>query len=183
MGTAVGFPSCAKGSPFQEAIAGCDQSTVYACGIVGGGAQADLSFNPGQPNGDTSAATQCLINQQVGQDVLDPSVFPFQIKAGAGNPIVTSGGLTSGSSLTSSSSIVTVPIYDDTQAPVQFPANVNQTPVTIVGFLQVFINGIDARGNVNVTVLNVVGCSNTATDSTPTVYGSSPVPVRLITPQ
>jgi len=183
IGTSVGVPSCAMGSPFQEAIAGCDQSTVYACGIVGGGVQTDLSFNPGQPNGDTSTATQCLINQQVGQDVLDPIPFPFQIKAGAGNPMVTSGGLTSGSSVASSSSIVTVPIYDDTQAPVQFPTNASQAPVTIVGFLQVFIKDIDGSGNVNVTVLNVAGCSNTATDLTPSVYGTSPVPIRLITSQ
>ena len=51
-------------------------------------------------------------------------------------------------------------------------------------FLQVFINGVDTTSsNVNVTVLNVAGCSNSATASTPTVSGSSPVPVRLITPQ
>jgi Flp pilus assembly protein TadG len=177
--TAIAYPTCANASDYQAAIGGCDQSTVYACGIVGGGVQADLSFNPGQPNGDTSTATQCLINQQGGQDVLDPTPFPFQITAGAGNPMVTSGGITSGSSITSSSSIVTVPIYDDTQGP--FPPNVNQVPVTIVGFLQVFINGVDTNGNPNVTVLNVAGCSNTATASTPTVSGSSPVPIRLIT--
>jgi Flp pilus assembly protein TadG len=180
--TAIAYPTCAADSVYQEAIGGCDQSTVYACGIVGGGAQADLSFNPGQPNGDTSSATQCLINQQGGQDVLDPTPFPFQITAGAGNPMVTSGGITSGSSITSSSSIVTVPIYDDTQVPGGFPPNVNQVPVTIVGFLQVFINGVDTNGNPNVTVLNVAGCSNTATASTLTVTGSSPVPIRLITP-
>jgi hypothetical protein len=52
-----------------------------------------------------------------------------------------------------------------------------------VGFLQVFINSLDTtNGNINVTVLNVAGCSNTATASTPTVTGSSPVPIRLITP-
>jgi hypothetical protein len=180
-GTAIAVPSCANGSPYQEDIGGCDKSTVYACGIVGGGAQVDLSFNPGHPSGDTSTATQCLIHQQGGQDVLDTSVFPFQIKAGAGNPMVTSGGIPSGSSITSASSIVTVPIYDDTQVPVQFPPNVNQAPVTIVGFLQVFINGVDTNGNPNVTVLNVAGCSNTATTSTPTAFGSSPVPIRLIT--
>ena len=166
-GTAIAVPSCANGSAYQEDIAGCDQSTVYACGIVGGGAQVDLSFNPGNPSGDTSTATQCLIHQQGGQDVLDTSVFPFQIKAGAGNPMVTSGGITSGSSISSGSSIVTVPIYDDTQVPVQFPTNVNQAPVTIVGFLQVFINGVDTNGNPNVTVINVAGCSNTASTSTP----------------
>jgi hypothetical protein len=59
--TAIAYPACANGSAYQEAIGGCDESTVYACGIVGEGVQADLSFNPGQPNGDTSAATQCLI--------------------------------------------------------------------------------------------------------------------------
>ena len=52
-----------------------------------------------------------------------------------------------------------------------------------MGFLQVFIDGVDSNGNLNVTVLNVTGCSNKATASTPTVSGSSPVPIRLITPQ
>ncbi len=173
--TAVAYPACADDSDYQKAIGGCDQSTVYACGIVGGGVQADLSFNPGKPNGDTSTATQCLIHQPGGQDVLDRTVFPFRIDAGLGNPVVTSGVITS------SASIATVPIYDDTQVPVLFPTGVNQTPVTIVGFLQVFINSVDINGNPKVTVLNVAGCSNTATTSTATVSGTSPVPIRLIT--
>jgi Flp pilus assembly protein TadG len=170
----VAVPACATGSDFQQAIAGCDQSTVYACGIIGGGAQADLTFNPGKANGDTATATECLIHENAGQDVLDSTVFPFRIQAGLGNPVITSA------LITSSNSIVTVPIYDDT--PGAF--TVDQPPVTIVGFLQVFINGVDTtNGNVNVTVLNVAGCSNTATASTPTVSGSSPVPIRLISPQ
>jgi len=158
---------------------------VYACGIVGGGAQADLTFNPGKPGGETATATQCLIHQADGQDTLDTATnpFPFQIEAGPGNPMVIGGGLPANSIISSSSSILTVPIYDDTQAPGQLPINANQEPVTIVGFLQVFINSVDGNGNPNVTVLNVAGCSNTATTSTPTVSGSSPVPVRLITPQ
>ena len=40
----------------------------------------------------------------------------------------------------SSHGIVTVPIYDDTQAE---RLRSSQPPVTIVGFLQVFINGVD----------------------------------------
>jgi Flp pilus assembly protein TadG len=172
---AVAVPGCATGSDYQGAIAGCDQSTVYACGIIGGGAQVDLTFNPGKSSGDTATATQCLIHQGTGQDVLDTTVFPFRIQSGLGNPVITNA------LITSSNSIVTVPIYDDVSA-----GNflVNQPPVNIVGFLQVFINGVDtSSGNVNVTVLNVAGCSNTATASTPTVSGSSPVPIRLITPQ
>jgi len=174
-GTSAGFPSCATGSAYQEAIGGCDQSTVYACGIVGGGTRADLSFNPGKTSGDTATATECRIHQSAGQDVLDSTQFPFQIRAGLGNPVITSGVITS------SNSIVTMPIYDDVGAGA-FPTDQASVPVTIVGFLQVFINGIDTTtGNINVTVLNVAGCSNTATDSTPTVSGSSPVPIRLIT--
>jgi hypothetical protein len=178
--TAVAYPSCASASDYQKAIGGCDQTTVYACGIQsnnGGVAQVDLSINPGQPSGDTSTATQCLIRQSGGQDVLDTTVFPFQIRAGLGNPVLTSRVITS------STSIATLPIYDDTQPPGQFPINVDQAPVTIVGFLQVFINGVGNDGNPNVTVLNVAGCSNMATDTTPTVSGTSPVPIRLITPQ
>jgi hypothetical protein len=152
---------------------------VYACGIIGGGAQADLTFNPGKANGDTATATQCLIHQNAGQDVLDSTVFPFRIQAGSGNPVVTNA------LITSSNSIVTVPIYDDTQGTANpVPFTVDQPPVIIVGFLQVFINGLDTTsGKVNVTVLNVAGCSNTATASTPTVSGTSPAPIRLITPQ
>jgi Flp pilus assembly protein TadG len=174
-GTANGVPSCATGSAYQEAIAGCDQSTVYPCGIVGGGAQVDLSFNPGKTSGDSATATECRIRQSVGQDSLDTTQFPFRIHAGLGNPVITSGVITS------SNSIVTMPIYDHVSTG-PFPVDQPTVAVTIVGFLQVFINGIDTTtGNINVTVLNVAGCSNMATDSTPTVAGSSPVPVRLIT--
>ena len=84
--------------------------------------------------------------------------------------------------ITSSTSIATLPIYDDTQVPVLFSTGVNKT-VTIVGFLQVFINSVDSNGDPKVTVLNVAGCSNTATASTATVPGTSPVPIRLITAQ
>jgi Flp pilus assembly protein TadG len=176
--TASAVPACATGSLFQEAIAGCDQSTVYACGVVGGGAQGDLTFNPGKASGDTATATQCLIHQAAGQDVLDTTAFPFRIQAGLGNPVITNA------LVTSSNSIVTVPIFDDTQGTANpVPFTVDQPPVTIVGFLQVFINGLDTTsGNINVTVLNVAGCSNTATASTPSVSGTSPVPIRLITP-
>jgi hypothetical protein len=34
-----------------------------------------------------------------------------------------------------------------------------------------------------VTVLNVAGCGNAVPNGTQPIYGSSPVPIRLITPQ
>jgi hypothetical protein len=137
--------------------------------MVGGGARADLTINPGGAGGDTFTAAQCLIHQAAGQDVLDTSVFPYQIGAGAGNPVVTSG------TITSSNSIVTLPIYDN--APL--PTGISQPPVNIVGFLQVFITNVNSDGSLAMTVLNVAGCGDAA--SSPAVSGTSPVPIRLIT--
>jgi hypothetical protein len=115
-----------------------------------------------------------LTNAPAGADTLAPLTYPFQITAGAGNPLSAQGvsGL-----ITTSNSIVTIPIYDPTIGILNPP----QQPVTIIGFLQVFINSVDpATGNMNVTVMNVAGCSNAATAQP--VNGTSPVPVRLITP-
>jgi putative Flp pilus-assembly TadE/G-like protein/putative Tad-like protein involved in Flp pilus assembly len=162
-------------SNYAQAIAGCDQSTLYQCGVASENT-VDLSENPRQ--GDTANGVQCLIHQGTlglgaasGQDTLDDTNYPFQIKAGDNNPLKISGNV-----ITSSNSVVTVPIYDNTNNVIKPNGT---SPVTIVGFLQVFINGVDTNGNVKVTVLNVTGCSNSATNP---VFGSSPVPVRLITP-
>jgi hypothetical protein len=174
-------PNGATATNYQEAIAGCDQTTVYACGTPLGG-QVDLTENPVNPagaGGDTPTGVAYLTNLSAGvgpggpADTLAAATYPFQITMGAGNPLKAQGvtGL-----ISTSNSIVTIPIYDNT---VGLPAG-TQPQVTILGFLQVFINQVNADGSLNVTVMNVSGCSNSAT-STP-VYGTSPVPVRLITP-
>ena len=162
------YPTCANDSPFQEAVGGCDQRTQYACGISGG-AQADLTINPGS---DTDEAARCLVHNP-GPDRLDMTHFPYQIQAGTANPVIGSGVVTS------STSIVTVPIYDGAPLP---PTGSNPA-VTIVGFLQVFINQTNGGGSLNVTVLNVAGCSNAATNPPIPASGTSPVPIRLITPK
>jgi hypothetical protein len=133
----------------------------------------------------------CLIHQtddtnltsSSGQDYFQSSgtpgtfgTYPFQILAGSSNPT----GL-AGTPVTSSSSIVSLPIYDQNQAGVTLAYNAT-TNVTFIGFLQVFINAVDANGNRLVTVLNVTGCGNgTNPTALNPVQGSSPVPVRLIT--
>lgn len=180
-------PSCGNDSPYQEAVSGCDQTTVYQCGVDEGNT-ADLGVNPGGPTGDSATAVQCLTHQATrgfpasGQDTLDSTVFPFQISAGSSNPLGIAGPITS------SNSIVSLPIYDSGPPAgppvVVFDAGAT-TNVTIVGFLQVFINYVDIDGSLNVTVLNVAGCGNGGAGSEPVgtpVRGSSPVPVRLITP-
>jgi hypothetical protein len=185
----VAVPSCASaGSLYERAIAGCDQSTVYQCGVQNGNT-IDMSVNPGPGTDDTMNAVDCLTNegdptesQPDGQDTLNPyaapSAFPFQILAGSSNPLVAQG-LTAGTPISSSTSIVSLPIIDNTTT---VPGS-GTKQVTVVGFLQVFINAVDPNGNVSVTVLNVTGCSNGTGQTVGTaVAGSSPVPVRLITP-
>ncbi|MGC1448680.1 MAG: pilus assembly protein TadG-related protein [Candidatus Sulfotelmatobacter sp.] len=168
---ASAYPTCADDSVYQTAVGGCDQTTPYECGVstaAGSQARADLTINP---KNDTFAAAQCLLRQP-GQDSIDTTVFPYQIKAGANNPVINTGAVTS------SRSIVTVPIYDGAAL-----SAVNYPPVTIVGFLQVFVNQANGDGSLSVTVLNVAGCSNAATNPPVPASGTSPVPIRLITPQ
>ena len=190
-GTPLAIPSSCSGDDYQNAIVGCDQPANYYCGFPpasspGNPNAVDLTINPRVA---TSNGGQCLIHQtnpndvttSSGQDTLNPfgapSSYPFQILAGSGNPT----GL-NGTPVTTSSSIVSIPIYDQVTTP-SLAGNA-RTEVIFVGFLQVFINAVNQLGNLNVTVLNVVGCSNGSglPVSTTAQVGNSPVPVRLITP-
>src|ERR1700686_620341 len=199
--SSVAVPSAASaGSLYEQAIAGCDRTTIYYCGVpsaspVGSGPNmVDLGENPWS-TGDTTDGVMALINegnanpnggQPTGQDFFNlaatpygsPSAYPFKIFPGSSNPL----GLAGASPITVSKSIVSVPIFD--QASNLFTTAVpNPNAVTIVGFLQVFINSVDQYGNVDVVVLNVAGCGNgTKTTSSNPATGSSPVPIRLITP-
>jgi hypothetical protein len=178
--TPVAVPSWATGMDlYEQAIAGCDQSTVYQCGV-----QSTVELGGGRGNIDfeTADAVLPLIREadlnmlSDGQDSINSAVYPFQILAGTATPL---SGL-SGNAITSSTSVVSLPIYDSANT----IAGAGTSPVTIVGFLQVFMNQVDQYGNVSVTILNVAGCGNgagTPVGSTP-ITGSSPVPVRLITP-
>ena len=178
--SSTAVPSCGTGSLYQAAVAGCDQSTAYQCGVPSSEAtpvnSIDLRENPGSSGGDTATGILCLINQSLGgsgQDLLDASSYPFQITAGPSNPVT---GLR-GSVVTSSNSIVSLPIYDSSNPLI---VRGNTAPVTIVGFLQVFINQVNNDGSLSVTILNVAGCGGDTSNTA--VTGSSPVPIRLITP-
>jgi hypothetical protein len=192
-----GVASAGQSKDFAPAVAGCDQTTVYQCGVQSASSPnyVDLSENPVHPigSGDTTSAVMALIHQgsATGSQSQEQDYFntygefgstPYQILAGSNNPLV-STSLSSGSPISTSNSIVTIPIYDSTN-PGVIANNQSTSPVTIVGFLQVFINGVDEYGDVNVTILNVAGCGNGGTTpvSSTAVAGSSPVPIRLITP-
>ena len=188
--------AASSGSLYQQAIAGCDQTTVYYCGVpssspVGSGPNmVDLNENPASTNDTTDGVTALIheinpnsTSQPDGQDSFNPigspTSYPFQIFPGIRNPT----GLAGTIPITTSRSIVSLPIYDQSGGNTFTSFSSTPVPVTIVGFLQVFINAADQFGNVDVTVLNVTGCGNGGTNPVGTALaGSSPVPVRLITP-
>jgi hypothetical protein len=182
--------SAASSPGYAQSIAGCDQTTVYACGQSSQQAVVNLVENPGIS--DTTNGVQCLTHQSGtdltqlnGQDALLPTgtltggaapYYPFEIQVGTSNPLI-GAGVANNSVISSSNSIVSLPIYDANNTITQAGPN----SVTIVGFLQVFINVVDVNGNVYVTVMNVSGCGNGVGGAQP-LFGTSPVPVRLITP-
>jgi hypothetical protein len=141
--------------------------------------QIDLSENPGGAAGDTAMGLACLLTNSTtlpldGQDQLRSTSYPFVAFAGDANPLRISGPIAN------SNSIMTLPIYDDTAGGGTINTT-GTTNVTIVGFLQVFVNDVDPNGNVQVTVMNVAGCGSNAFTNAP-VNSNSPIPIRLITP-
>ncbi|HVI11147.1 MAG TPA: pilus assembly protein TadG-related protein [Candidatus Binatia bacterium] len=183
--------ACASvGDEFSSAIAGCDQSTQYQCGKTGLNT-VNTTVNPGSGTGDATNAIECLIHASSaatasGQDWLSPFQinpnatpdYPFQIQAGSGNPLLMSN-VRLNDVITSSTSLITVPIFDNST--VASIGSNTTTPVTVVGFLQLFVYAVDPFGDMYVAVMNVSGCGNAVTNPS-YLTGTSPVPVRLITP-
>jgi Flp pilus assembly protein TadG len=182
-------PSCAGATDYERSIECADMTTSYQVLSCGGGAvnaQWDNTVNPGGVGGLSDLGTECLIHAagtgNAGQDILDKSPWPdnpMQIKAGSGS------NAPNGSLVMTSSSIVTIPIIDTRAA---IPASGGA--VTIDGYMQAFIqqvhggNNNNRKGDIEITVLNIAGCSTTPNAAPPVVGGSgtSPVPVRLIAP-
>ncbi|MGA9529866.1 MAG: pilus assembly protein TadG-related protein [Terriglobales bacterium] len=174
--------SAATFNTFQLSVAGCVQTPI-ACNAtsvntISYSADYGPNFDP-----DTQAAVNCLTHStnSHGDTIVAtsyPPPAPFEFVAGADNPIVKAGALSSETDILVSDSLVTVPVYNSLAG----------NSATLVGFAQLFLN---PDGNpspegtppgIQATVVNLVGCGTGAT-GTP-VYGNGPsaVPVRLITP-
>jgi hypothetical protein len=174
------LPSCtpALTSPYQESIAVCIQTPI-ACNSQ---ASIDTSSNPTR-NAETADAVTCLTHTQNNNgdqyDNAGGAGPPFQFTAGSDNPVP---GI-EGNNVMVSDSLVTVPVFDvvDTTVP---PPN----PVTIIGFLQLFLNPggnatTNADGSMRTKVINLVGCGKNPMGAQPILgNGASPVAVRLISP-
>jgi len=189
--TASACPSSFTGSSgFEEDVA-CSNPTPLTCstaGLIANTLSVDTTVLPDGPGGDpVKTAVETLIHEQggSGQDVLNggapgPLSYPLWIQAGQKHPLVLGGVLSNNDNISTSDSLVTVPLYDDG------PTHSAPTgPVQIIGFVQLFINqmppgsGINA-GHFPVTVVNVSGCGSGVTGTPVSSGGSSPVPIRLI---
>jgi len=146
---------------YRMNIACCNTNQLY-CGQT---INVDSSsfLQTGDMVGPTFQGTQCLIHQSApscggsasncGQDYLiSPTMFPLQIVGGSNNP----NPALQGQFVSSSDSIVTIPLYD---GHVLCPGGSCGGTVTIVGFLQVFVEKVGPpQATVVGYLLNVAGC-------------------------
>ncbi len=151
----------------------------FACGNT-------LTLETGRMVGPTTQGVRELIHQP-GQDTIDDtsSSTPLTIHAGSSNPLVVAGVIPAGTPITTSDSVVTVPVYDGD--PLCPGASCGST-VTIVGYLQMFVTDVTGGAEVSGYILNVSGCGSVGgTCGTPgtsggsvTGGGGSLIPVRLV---
>ena len=173
---------------YQLSVAGCVQIPIACNAIV----DIDFSAYGNGRNADTAAAVNCLAHSVSSEgdsmsSQLNQATAPFQFLAGGDNPMVQAGVLGATSNIMVSDSLVTVPVFDcgpgSPPLPCQAP---NPSSVQLTGFVQFFLdpNGMAAstNGQINSTVINLVGCGSSA-NGTPVIgNGASAVPVRLIAP-
>ena len=162
---------------YQLAVAGCVQTPI-PCNTTS--VAIDLNAYTGR-DADTFAAVNCLSHSATNAgDKIDVTTFPagpFEFLVGDENPLV-AAGLTSGSDVVVSDSLVTVPVFDT--------PSFNGTTVNLIGFVQLFLNpdGNPAPngGQISTTVVNLVGCGTNSSGNPIYGNGAAAVPVRLITP-
>jgi hypothetical protein len=178
--------SCPGGGDFEKSIDCCD-GTAFNFAQCGSGTAVLAPVNPDAgPNFQARNGLQCLIHTSAtgsgGPDSLNLTNFlsgtgPIQVLPGS----FSQGryGVSGNLPIATSDSIITVPLFDNTQ-PV-----VANGPVTIVGFLQLFISSVTPPSasnapDANAYILNVVGCGNNIGTTVVSGGGVSPIPVRLI---
>jgi hypothetical protein len=174
--------------------ASATSAAITSCypGNWGCGDQVELV--PGKKVGPITSGVQDLIHENSGcslnngQDTISVNAAntpPLTITGGTANPY----GL-AGKTITSSDSIVTVPVYDGTST-----GNGSNKTFTIIGFLQLFLTDACHSGSnddVSAVVVNVItcqnltsGCNGQGSSGNPgggfvSGGGASAIPVRLV---
>ena len=182
--------SCGGGGTNFETDIECSNPTPISCSNTAPTAPivnsltVDGTVFPEGGGGPAQSGVECLIHQRPGngQDTLaTPITYPVQIQVGNNHPLEGTPSLSANNYITTSDSLVTVPVYEPLPGSAA-PGG----PVNIIGFLQVFINrawpagGGPKAGSFDVTIVNVSGCGNGATGTAVYTGSSSAVPIRLI---
>jgi Flp pilus assembly protein TadG len=191
-------------TPYQLAVAGCVQrpiscgTTVTSTTTTNPTVNIDVStdYTGLDRDTDTVAAAECMIHYNGGALDTDSVVgapaptLPFDFHGGTENPVAGAAG----QDIMVSDSLVTIPVIDYPNGTSTPPTTANPV-VTVIGFLQVFLNPQSAAmpmkpsgtgsftGNeVPATIINMVGCGTNSTTTTGSILGNgaSPVAVRLI---
>jgi Flp pilus assembly protein TadG len=169
-------------SAYEQNIATCN-AHQYTCGDR-------IPLLTGKGTGPTGQGIEQLIHASgyganQGQDTMDTTAGPpFQIYAGSNNPLVLTGVLKAGSPISSSDSVVTVPVYDGSLL------NPGSGSVTVIGYMQVFINYVTHNGTddaINAYILNIAVCQSGGScgnggggAGTVSGGGQSLIPVRIV---
>jgi len=185
------------GCDYEENIVACNPQPI-TCG-PSNNATIYLPLACGTPRPtQTHDGLECLIHASSdgpgrGQDCLNadagdcgasPTSSSTQIFAGSGNPLVQAGVINTGDAISTSSSLVTIPVFDETAVTIPSgtsPSNIN---IHVIGFIQGFITSFgpdnDANGYIYVRIVNLSGCGSSASGTAVLGDGTSPVPVHLI---
>lgn len=185
--SSVSCTGCGGLTNYQLSIAGCVQTPI-SCTSSNGATKVTVdTSNYTTRNTETAAAVDDLTHSTANEgdsiDTAAPTGGPFQFVAGADDPIVQSGAVSSGSEIMVSDSLVTVPVIDT--SPANWPGT--YPTVQIIGFVQLFLNPrgrrVGGSDEIDTKVVNLVGCGDGTGEATGNPIlgnGSSAVAVRLI---
>jgi hypothetical protein len=177
-------PTCssANDDSYQQSIQCCNTRRI-TCGSV------NMPVAGGSLKQDTMDGVKCLIHKAngLGSDSITGN-SPFTITGGSGNP----NPALRGQSITSSDSLVTVPVYSASSLSL-IPCSGNgegkgdgngdaancSVTANITGFMQLFITDVDnGTGSIQGIPINISSCGGN--DTVITGGGLSPVAVRLV---
>ena len=183
--------SCGVGVTTLESDIECCNRNPLTCGPATATVPNTLNLDtvdfPEGGGGPAQSGVECLIHQRpgTGQDILNANLlpgalsYPLEIQVGQNHPLSGTPSLAINDYISTSDSLVTVPVYNNGAA-------APTSPVTIIGFLQLFIvqtfpgGGGPKAGEIQVTVVNVAGCGSSATGTPIYSAASSPLAVRLV---
>jgi hypothetical protein len=174
-----------SGTDFEQSISCCD-GVVFnypRCGTATVQVAWDPTIDPRGPgiNAPAISGLQCLIHSNTpgpsigSQDTLTASGTQVQIRAGDFSQ--SRYGVPAGTVLGTSDSVITVPLFENPSGTgtATMPAT-----VTVVGFLQLFVDDVRLGAIIDAHILNVVGCGTSASGQVVSGGGASPIPVRLV---